>query len=434
MTRIDLKPLPHREAIEYFRSKGFAPQLQRFHHLDHFREDHARDFVVAKAMRDDVEQAIRGEFDRALAEGRTLAQFQGDLAPRLQEMGWWGKSIERDPLTGELQEVQLGSMRRLRVIFDTNMRTAHAAGHWARIQRTKNAFPYLEYVQIERPTKRHDHARFHGKIWRVDDPIWLRIYPPNGWFCGCTVLQRTEGWMQRNGRTVSPPMDLEEQPWINKRTGERFMVPAGVDPSFDTNPGAVWLDLGTDWDRLTPDRGPAQRASERGILEGLRLRRLGEAREALVITDAESVPVAMRSAQPARPDAVPLDGLDIPRGASFFHSHVTEATLSSDDLGILFGQAGQSITAITPGGSIWRAVRRPEAELRPLLADFSTLIPEFADELRLLPQGAEVFGHARMLWLEKRQAVTYHFRMTNRVRQLMDAHADLIQRLIDARP
>lgn len=434
MAQIDLKPLPHREAIEYFRSKGFAPQLQRFHHLDHFREDHARDFVVAKGLRDDVLQAIRGEFDRALAEGRTMAQFQEDLAPRLQQIGWWGKSIERDALTGELQAVQLGSMRRLRVIFDTNMRTAHAAGAWAGIQRTKKAFPYLEYVQIQRPNKRHDHARFHGKIWHVDDPIWQRIYPPNGWFCGCIVLTRTEGQLKRSGKTVSPPMDLEEQPWINKRTGERFMVPAGVDPSFDTNPGAAWLDHGVDWDRMTPDRAPPQRASERGILEGLRLRRLGEGREALVITDADSVPVAMRSAAPDRPDVVPLDGLEVPHGASFFHSHVTEATLSADDLGILFGQAGQSITAITPGGSIWRAVRRPQAELRPLLAEFSTLIPEFADELRLLPQGAEVFGHARMLWLEKRQAVTYHFRMSTRVRQLMDSHADLIQRLTDARP
>lgn len=433
MVQIELKPLPHSEAIEYFRSKGFAPQLQRFHHLDHFREDHARDFVVAKAMRADVETAIRAELDRALAEGRTLTQFQSDLAPRLQELGWWGKSIERDPLTGEMTEVQLGSMRRLRTIFDTNMRTAHAAGHWASIQRTKKALPYLEYVQIERRTKRHDHARFHGKIWKVDDPIWLRIYPPNGWFCGCTVLQRTEGWMRRNGRTPDEPLDLKEEPWVNKRTGEGFMVPAGVDPSFDTNPGAVWLDLGDDWDRMTPDRSSAQRASERGIIEGLRLRRLGAGREALVVTDAGSAPVAMRTAAPDRPDVVSLDGLTMPPGSCFFHSHVTEATLSSDDLGILFGQAGQSITAITPGGSIWRAVRNPSANLRPLLAEFAMLIPEFAPELQLT-HGAEVFGHARMLWLEKRQAVTYHFRMSNRVRQLMDMHADLIQRLIDARP
>jgi uncharacterized protein with gpF-like domain len=178
MTGIDLRPLPHRDAVEYFTSKGYAPALQRFHHLDLFREEHARNWVVAKAMRDDVSRAIRDEMTRALAEGRTLAQFQETLAPRLQELGWWGREMMSDPLTGEMVEAQLGSMRRLRTIFDTNMRTAHAAGHWAAIQRTKRGFPYLQYMQVERPTKRHDHSRFHDKIWRVDDPIWLRIYPP----------------------------------------------------------------------------------------------------------------------------------------------------------------------------------------------------------------------------------------------------------------
>lgn len=433
MAQIDLIPLPHREAIEYFRSKGYAAPLQRFHHLDHFREEHARDFVVAKAMRDDVLQTIRAELDRALSEGRTLGQFQADLAPRLEKLGWWGKSIERDPLTGELKEVQLGSMRRLRTIFDTNMRTAHAAGHWARIQRTKRAFPYLEYVQIERPTKRHDHARFHGKIWRVDDPIWLRIYPPNGWFCGCTVLQRTEGYMQRTGKTVSDPIDLQEEPWVNKRTGERFMVPEGVDPSFDANPGAAWLDLGDAWDELTPDRAPDQRAYDRGVLEGLRLRRLATGREAIVIADGAGQPQAMRSASAERPSVVDLEGLAVPPSASFYLAQGSETTLQPEALSLLFAQGGSSITAVSPGGSIWRAVRQPGGEVAPLLSEFSTLVPDFAAELRQVQQGGDVLAHARMLWLEMRGAVAYRFRMSNQVRQLMDDNAELIQRLISAR-
>ncbi|KAA8605892.1 phage head morphogenesis protein, partial [Salipiger aestuarii] len=222
---ITLEPLPPRDAIAFWRSKGLAPQLNRFDYRDHWREEHARDFVVAKAMRDDVLETIRAAFDRSLSEGRTLAQFQADLKPELVKAGWWGRAIMDDPLTGETQDVRLGSMRRLRTIFDTNMRTAYAAGHWARIERTKKAFPYLHYIQIERPSKRHDHERYNDRIWRVDDPIWRRIYPPNGYFCGCTVIQRTEGWMKRNGRSVSDPIDLEEQPWTNKRTGETQLVP-----------------------------------------------------------------------------------------------------------------------------------------------------------------------------------------------------------------
>lgn len=434
MARIELAALPHREAIEYFRSKGYAHELQRFHHLDHFREAHARNFVVAKAMRDDVSRAIRDEFDRAFSEGRTLAEFQQDLAPRLREMGWWGKAEMEDPVTGETELVQLGSMHRLRVIFDTNMRTAHAAGHWAAIQRTKKAFPYLHYIQIERPTKRHDHARFHDHIWHVDDPVWLKIYPPNGYFCGCTVIQRTEGWMRRNGRTPDETLDLEEEDWTHKRSGEVHRIPRGITPGFDTNPGAVWLDLGRDWERMTPDLTEDRRIVERGIIEGLRLRRLSDGRESMVITDAESRPVSQWHAAPGRPQVVEFERDNLPPLPSFLHSHITDASLSADDIATLFRNGGHAITAISPGGSIWRATRSPGQNFRPALAEFAGVVQDFHDELKRTEHAGEVFFHARMLWLEKQGVVSYHWRMSERVRQIMDANADLVQRLIDARP
>ena len=430
MAKTVFEPLPHREAIAYFRSKGYAPEIARFHHLDHFREDHARNWVVAKAVRDDVSEAIREEFDRAFSEGQTLAQFQKDLKPKLEKLGWWGKSIQRDPVTGELTEVQLGSMRRLRTIFDTNMRTAHAAGHWARIQRTKSAFPYLEYVQIERPSKRHDHARFHGLIRPVDDPVWLRIYPPNGYFCGCMVRQLTEGQLQRQGKTVSEPLDLQEEPWTNKRTGETFGVPAGVHPGFDSNPGAVWLDIGAEWEAMTPDLSAERRATERGLIAGLRLRQLGEGREALVVTDANSVPFFLRSATKAAPDKVEMEGVIAPKGASFLHSHLTDASLSTADLNALFDHTGHAMVAVAPGGSLWRITRAQGVSVRDQLGVYSAAIfPAFTAELKVTANGAEVFAHARLLWLEKKGVITYSWHMSERVRQIMDAHRDLIDRL-----
>ena len=36
---------------------------------------------------------------------------------------------------------------RLQTIFSANMRSARAAGQWDRIQRTKDALPYLLYVR-----------------------------------------------------------------------------------------------------------------------------------------------------------------------------------------------------------------------------------------------------------------------------------------------
>ena len=432
---LKLEPLPHREAIEYFTSKGYAHELQRFHHLDHWREEHARNFVVAKATRDDVLTAIRDELTRSLQEGRTLAQFQADLAPRLQDLGWWGREVMEDPVTGEMVNARLGSMRRLKTIFHTNMSTAHAAGHWASIQRTKKGFPYLHYIQIDRPTKRHDHARFHDQIWHVDDPVWLRIYPPNGWFCGCRVLQRTEGWMKRNDRKVSPPLDLDEQEWVHQRSGEVFDVPRGVTPGFDSNPGAAWLDTREAWASVTPDLSPERRATELGLIEGLRLQRLGRGAEGLVATDSTGVEAFAEFAPPGNPAMVSFSRRQIPVGGSLLHSHMTDATLSVSDLSELFDTGAASITAITPGGAIWRAVRNPETMFRPDYREFAeSRIASYSAELMSNPDGQFIYNHALALFLEKRGIITYHMHMTARVRQLLDRDADLVRRLVDGWP
>lgn len=435
---IGLEPLPHREAITYFRSKGYAPQLQRFSYLDHWREDHARNFVVAKGMRDDVLEILRGGVDRALAEGRTLEQFQEEMTPLLQKAGWWGETLMTDPLTGELTEVKLGSPRRLRTIFDTNMRTAHAAGHWARIERTKKAFPYLHYLQIDRPSKRHDHERFHDKIWRVDDPIWRSIYPPNGYFCGCYVVQRTEGWMKRNGRSVSEPIDLEEQAWTNKRTGRVYDVPKGITPGFDANPGATWLDIETRVAEAMPDLSPERQSHERGLLQGLRLRKMAINRETLIIADESGGKYVARDAAPETPDRVSVDSvlpiaeaeLENPTRLTLLHSHITDAPLSVADLQTFLSPRVRSVTAISPGGAIWRA-RIGHEVLTDQVQRFAV---KGRDILRAADLPAEersyITQHALCLYLDRSGVIHYNYSLTDRLRQMMDAHADLIERLI----
>ncbi len=40
-------------------------------------------------------------------------------------------------------------------------------------------------------------------------------------------------------KTTAPP--IKKRPWLNKRTGETMMVPEGIDPGFDSNPGKTRL-------------------------------------------------------------------------------------------------------------------------------------------------------------------------------------------------
>lgn len=231
----DYKPGPvPKEALAYFRAKQLKPG---FDHRDVWRDEHATAFTVAKAMKVDVLESIHDALNQALTEGRTFQQFKKDLTPTLQSLGWWGKTDATDPLTGDTREVQLGSPRRLKTIYTTNMRTARAAGQWQRIQRTKDARPYLLYQLGPSENHRPEHAAWNGLVLSVDDEFWSAHMPPNGWGCKCHVRSLSAREAGKLGVSDAPAAESRE--WVNQRTGAVEEVAAGIDPGFDTNPGQV---------------------------------------------------------------------------------------------------------------------------------------------------------------------------------------------------
>lgn len=237
---IELTPLPPAEAIDFFRGKGLQ---ESFAWQDVWEEEHGKAFTVAKAMRRDVLIDIREAVDRALSEGRTFGQFKGELEPLLRDKGWWGRAPMTDPLTGEARDVQLGSARRLRTIFDVNLRTSYAAGRWKRIQDTKEGLPFLRYVAVQDGRTRPEHAAWHGTILPVDDPWWDSHYPPCGFNCRCTTIQLNQRTIERRGWTVTEePVRFEPRPYVNPRSGEAALLERGVDPGFNYNVGRAWLD------------------------------------------------------------------------------------------------------------------------------------------------------------------------------------------------
>ena len=136
----EILDVPPQEAVEFFRAKGM--------HIGHDWRDtvaaeHARSFTVARVARLDILADIRQAMDRALAEGTTFGTFRNELEPVLRAKGLWGREVRTDPLTGETRTVRMGSPRRLRTIFDTNLRMAVAAGKWAQIARLAHRRAWL---------------------------------------------------------------------------------------------------------------------------------------------------------------------------------------------------------------------------------------------------------------------------------------------------
>lgn len=256
-------PVPA-EALAYLRAR--RKLRPSFSYTDVWREEHATAFTVAKAMQLDVLADIRAAVDQALADGRTFRDFAKDLRPGLERKGWWGRKEMTDPLTGEVRRAQLGSPRRLGVIYTTNLRTARAAGSWERIQRTKAALPFLLYEPGPSREHRPEHAAWFGLLLPADHEFWQTHFAPNGWGCQCRIRQvsRTEAerlkqtGLQAQIQEIDPesglptgrladrryPVRTEAPPararaWKNVRTGETHQVPVGIDPGWDYNPGVA---------------------------------------------------------------------------------------------------------------------------------------------------------------------------------------------------
>ncbi len=210
-------------------------------------EEHARAFTVAKIARLDLLDDIRNSLADMLANGGTFEQWQAGIRPTLEKAGWWGE-VQDESLTGTDERIYVGA-RRLRTIYDTNLRMSRAAGQWARIQELKKVAPFLAYSAVNDRRTRPLHRLWGGLdpgtrrvILPVDHPWWETHYPPCGWGCRCTVMQLSEadmklfGWQPSDG----PPDDGPATPFTSA-AGRTVMVPPGIDPAFAYNPGAVGL-------------------------------------------------------------------------------------------------------------------------------------------------------------------------------------------------
>ncbi|MBS0476839.1 MAG: minor capsid protein [Proteobacteria bacterium] len=246
--RLDLEPA---DAIRFFEAKG---EQLAWDYTDVWREANVHAFTVAKATSLEVLRTIRAEVSKAIGTGRTFQDFKRTLQPRLQDLGWWGAKDVLDADTGELTRTQLGSVRRLRTIYQTNVQTAYMAGRFKRYTANAADRPFWRYVAIMDGRTRPAHAALNGKVWRHDDPIWGVIWPPNGWGCRCRVDALTRSEFDGLGMPLEDGRDaiVETQVVLNKVgdtatvQGVRYRDANGKemvfrpDPGWDYNPGAEW--------------------------------------------------------------------------------------------------------------------------------------------------------------------------------------------------
>ncbi len=240
------------EARDYIKNKKLVPG---FSYEDVWREEHKTAFTVAKCMDLDLLSDIQDSLVKALEDGTPYETWAKNMASTMAKAGWWGEQEMTDPKTGEVKTVQLGSPRRLEVIFNTNMRMAYQAGDWEKGQSSK-AHQFAMYTIGPSIKHRREHLLWDGLILDKNDPWWDKHMPPNGWGCKCRVkfLTRAEAerlkktgiideTKRRQGQPLTykkvktiPPMDIPAE-YFNKRKGETYLGIKGISPGFEYNPG-----------------------------------------------------------------------------------------------------------------------------------------------------------------------------------------------------
>ncbi|MFY3377074.1 phage minor head protein, partial [Escherichia coli] len=234
--------LPSKEAVAYFRAKGAHISWNWF---ETAADVHARSFTAAKAARLDVVTTLQAEVQRAIDEGISQKEFIRTLTPRLQKLGWWGKQVVVDS-DGNAEEVQLGSPRRLALIYNVNTRVAYNAGRYTQMMNNTDTHPFWQYVAVIDSRTRPEHAKLHLLVFRFDDVFWQTHYPPNDWECRCRVRALSAARMKAMGLTVSYGASYmhthEVDAGTDKASGELFRT---TSTTFDN--GRVKMTPGVGW-------------------------------------------------------------------------------------------------------------------------------------------------------------------------------------------
>jgi len=254
--------VPFKEAIAYLKQKVDLPTRSW---TDLWEGMHARAFVVAGAMRDELLADLHQAVTQALADGTTARDFRARFEAIVARHGWTG-------WTGE--GTTKGRRWRARVIYDTNLRSARAAGRWQQVQRLKERRPYLRYTAVLDSATRPQHRDWHGTILPVDHPFWQTHYPPNGWYCRCQVVQLSDADLARRGLAVTKAPEVKMVAKEIKGRG-KVETPEGIDPGFGHNAGIAAgvepeltaMERHGPWEALQP--GTSAPGADAGALDAL---------------------------------------------------------------------------------------------------------------------------------------------------------------------
>lgn len=112
---------------------------------------------------------------------KTLAEIQ-ELNEAFRASAGWADFYNRaKEISGKFNKNWLEAE------YHTAYLTAESSATYYRLLAKQDIFPYWQYITVDDSKVRPEHQLLHKLILPVSDPLWKKIYPPNGWRCRCRV-------------------------------------------------------------------------------------------------------------------------------------------------------------------------------------------------------------------------------------------------------
>lgn len=130
-------------------------------------------FTVAGVSDVRLVEKIRDELAKTMQDGGTRQDFE--------------KAVEQMTTKAGVAEVMSFT---LDTVFTTNMHKAYALGRYEQLTEpdTIEVIPFWEYMTVGDDRVRLEHKVLDSFQARAIDPVWNKIYPPNGFNCRCIVI------------------------------------------------------------------------------------------------------------------------------------------------------------------------------------------------------------------------------------------------------
>jgi SPP1 gp7 family putative phage head morphogenesis protein len=165
--------LPATGAIDYLRN--LTPVTKDL--FDGLTKQYRNDAITIAGVNDQrIIQKVRDALAEVIVEGGTPEDFRKIV----------------NSITDEAGAARLASFE-IDTVFNTNVQKAYSAGRYEQMndESVLEALPFWQFWTVGDDRVRPEHRVLDGFTARGIDPVWLKIYPPCGFNCRCSVVPIT---------------------------------------------------------------------------------------------------------------------------------------------------------------------------------------------------------------------------------------------------